>query len=206
MDNRQITKNRNGGIIIMEWLQNIGQWITEHLGGITAAVSGITATSVVANIWSFIKSKKTTIENSMLMKDLKASLLENENVKKAVDSVTDLSTKLKEKIDIVEKRANDILNQSDIVVTKVNAMLDVQSLVYQTIKDEKTRVAVNNILTNAKYAVTEQRAKLLEELNNLKDEITKQNEANKSRVEETVNKAVSIVEAVDTETNVVTRG
>ena len=78
----------------MEWLQNIGQWITEHLGGITAAVSGITATSVVANIWSFIKSKKTTIENSMLMKDLKASLLENENVKKAVDSVTDLSTKL----------------------------------------------------------------------------------------------------------------
>ena len=190
----------------MEWLQNIGQWITEHLGGITAAISGITATSVVANIWSFIKSKKTTIENSMLMKDLKASLLENENVKKAVDSVTDLSTKLKEKIDIVEKRANDILNQSDIVVTKVNAMLDVQSLVYQTIKDEKTRVAVNNILTNAKYAVTEQRAKLLEELNNLKDEITKQNEANKSRVEETVNKAVSIVEAVDTETDVVTRG
>ena len=192
--------------MIMEWLQNIGQWITEHLGGITAAVSGITATSVVANIWSFIKSKKTTIENSMLMKDLKASLLENENVKKAVDSVTDLSTKLKEKIDIVEKRANDILNQSDIVVTKVNAMLDVQSLVYQTIKDEKTRVAVNNILTNAKYAVTEQRAKLLEELNNLKDEITKQNEANRSRVEETVNKAVSIVEAVDTETDVVTRG
>ena len=190
----------------MEWLQNIGQWITEHLGGITAAVSGITATSVIANIWSFIKSKKTTIENSMLMKDLKASLLENENVKKAVDSVIDLSTKLKEKIDIVEKRANDILNQSDIVVTKVNAMLDVQSLVYQTIKDEKTRVAVNNILTNAKYAVTEQRAKLLEELNNLKDEITKQNEANRSRVEETVNKAVSIVEAVDTETNVVTRG
>ena len=91
-------------------------------------------------------------------------------------------------------------------MTKVNAILDVQSLVYQTIKDENTRVAVNNILTNAKYAVTEQRAQLIKELNSLKEENARITAESNAKVEETVEKATAIIEATNMETNTVIRG
>ena len=100
----------------------------------------------------------------------------------------------------------DVLNGVDTLMTKVNAILDVQSLVYQTIKDENTRVAVNNILTNAKYAVTEQRAQLIKELNSLKEENARITAESNAKIEETVEKATAIIEATNTETNTVIRG
>ena len=83
---------------------------------------------------------------------------------------------------------------------------DVQSLVYQTIKDESTRIAVNNILTNAKYAVTEQRAQLIKELNALKEENARITAESNAKVEESVAKATSIIEATNVETKTVIRG
>ena len=91
-------------------------------------------------------------------------------------------------------------------MTKVNAILDVQSLVYQTIKDENTRVAVNNMLTNAKYAVTEQLAQFIKELNSLKEENARITAESNAKVEETVEKATAIIEATNMETNTVIRG
>ena len=110
-------------------------------------------------------------------------------MKTAVTSLNDFVSGVAERVEKVNNTVISVVNSTDVLITKVNAMLDVQSLVYQTIKDEATRTAVNNILTNAKYAVTAQRAELIKELNALKEETAKQNAENNARVEEAVAKA-----------------
>ena len=119
----------------------------------------------------------------------------------------DVNKTLIEKCEYLENQMNDLQNSMDILLTKVDAMIEVQSVVYTTIKDDKTRATVNNLLTNAKYAVTEQRKKLIDELEALRQQIKTQAEAQKQLVEHAVNKAQSIVKVEDkpAEEQVVTR-
>lgn len=191
---------------MIEWFQSIGNWIVTNKDAIVTTLSAVATSGVGVNLWQFFKNRKIVTENTKNASELVAALKENELLKPAVAKVEEVLSTVKEKQVALEKKVIDSINGIDILVTKVNAILDVQSLVYQTIKDESTRIAVNNILTNAKYAVTEQRAQLIKELNALKEENARITAESNAKVEESVAKATSIIEATNVETKTVIRG
>lgn len=191
----------------MTWLENIGKWFVENKETILAVLTAIQSSGLVGFIAWAVKSTKQVKLNTKTTETLNKSITCVDGLSGEVTEMKDVNKTLIEKCDYLENQMNDLQNSMDILLTKVDAMIEVQSVVYTTIKDDKTRATVNNLLTNAKYAVTEQRKKLIDELEALRQQIKTQAEAQKQLVEHAVNKAQSIVKVEDkpAEEQVVTR-
>lgn len=191
----------------MTWLENIGKWFVENKETILAVLTAIQSSGLVGFIAWAVKSTKQVKLNTKTTETLNKSITCVDSLNGEVTEMKDVNKKLIEKCEYLENQMNDLQNSMDILLTKVDAMIEVQSVVYTTIKDDKTRATVNNLLTNAKYAVTEQRKKLIDELEALRQQIKTQAEAQKQLVEHAVNKAQSIVKVEDkpAEEQVVTR-
>ena len=191
----------------MTWLENIGKWFVENKETILAVLTAIQSSGLVGFIAWAVKSTKQVKLNTKTTETLNNSIACVDGLNGEVAEMKDVNKVLIEKCEYLENQMNDLENSMDILLTKVDAMIEVQSVVYTTIKDDKTRATVNNLLTNAKYAVTEQRKKLIDELEALRQQIKTQAEAQKQLVEHAVNKAQSIVKVEDkpAEEQVVTR-
>ena len=191
----------------MTWLDNIGKWFVENKETILAVLTAIQSSGLIGFIAWAVKSTKQVKLNTKTTETLNKSITCVDGLNGEVTEMKDVNKKLIEKCEYLENQMNDLQNSMDILLTKVDAMIEVQSVVYTTIKDDKTRATVNNLLTNAKYAVTEQRKKLIDELEALRQQIKTQAEAQKQLVEHAVNKAQSIVKVEDkpAEEQVVTR-
>ena len=191
----------------MNWLENIGKWFVENKETILAVLTAIQSSGLVGFIAWAVKSTKQVKLNTKTTETLNKSITCVDGLNGEVAEMKDVNKTLIEKCEYLENQMNDLQNSMDILITKVDAIIEVQSVVYTTIKDDKTRATVNNLLTNAKYAVTEQRKKLIDELEALRQQIKTQAEAQKQLVEHAVNKAQSIVKVEDkpAEEQVVTR-
>lgn len=191
----------------MTWLENIGKWFVENKESILAVLTAIQSSGLIGFIAWAVKSTKQVKLNTKTTETLNNSIACVDGLNGEVAEMKDVNKTLIEKCEYLENQMNDLQNSMDILLTKVDAMIEVQSVVYTTIKDDKTRATVNNLLTNAKYAVTEQRKKLIDELEALRQQIKTQAEAQKQLVEHAVNKAQSIVKVEDkpAEEQVVTR-
>ena len=191
----------------MTWLENIGKWFVENKETILAVLTAIQSSGLVGFIAWAVKSTKQVKLNTKTTETLNNSIACVDGLNGEVAEMKDVNKVLIEKCDYLENQMNDLENSMDILITKIDAIIEVQSVVYTTIKDDKTRATVNNLLTNAKYAVTEQRKKLIDELEELRQQIKTQAEAQKQLVEHAVNKAQSIVKVDDkpAEEQVVTR-
>ena len=181
----------------MNWLENIGKWFIDNQETILAVLTAIRSSGLIGFIAWAVKSTKQVKLNTKTTEVLNNSISCVDSVKGEVVGLKDVNKELIEKCEYLENQMNDLQNSMDILLTKVDAIIEVQSVVYTTIKDDKTRATVNNLLTNAKYAVTEQRKKLIEELEALREQIKTQAEAQKQLVEHAVNKAQSIVKVED---------
>ena len=191
----------------MTWLENIGKWFVENKETILAVLTAIQSSGLVGFIAWAVKSTKQVKLNTKTTETLNKSITCVDGLNGEVTEMKDVNKTLIEKCEYLENQMNDLENSMDILITKIDAIIEVQSVVYTTIKDDKTRATVNNLLTNAKYAVTEQRKKLIDELEALRQQIKAQAEAQKQLVEHAVNKAQSIVKVEDkpAEEQVVTR-
>lgn len=191
----------------MTWLENIGKWFVENKETILAVLTAIQSSGLVGFIAWAVKSTKQVKLNTKTTETLNKSITCVDSLNGEVTEMKDVNKVLIEKCNYLENQMNDLENSMDILITKIDAIIEVQSVVYTTIKDDKTRATVNNLLTNAKYAVTEQRKKLIDELEALRQQIKAQAEAQKQLVEHAVNKAQSIVKVEDApvEEQVVTR-
>lgn len=191
----------------MTWLENIGKWFVENKETILAVLTAIQSSGLIGFIAWAVKSTKQVKLNTKTTETLNKSITCVDSLNGEVTEMKDVNKMLIEKCDYLENQMNDLENSMDILITKIDAIIEVQSVVYTTIKDDKTRATVNNLLTNAKYAVTEQRKKLIDELESLRQQIKAQAEAQKQLVEHAVNKAQSIVKVEDApaEEQVVTR-
>ena len=191
----------------MTWLENIGKWFVENKETILAVLTAIQSSGLIGFIAWAVKSTKQVKLNTKTTETLNKSITCVDGLNGEVAEMKDVNKVLIEKCDYLENQMNDLENSMDILITKIDAIIEVQSVVYTTIKDDKTRATVNNLLTNAKYAVTEQRKKLIDELEALRQQIKTQAEAQKQLVEHAVNKAQSIVKVEDkpAEEQVVTR-
>ena len=191
----------------MTWLENIGKWFVENKETILAVLTAIQSSGLVGFIAWAVKSTKQVKLNTKTTETLNNSIACVDGLNGEVAEMKDVNKVLIEKCEYLENQMNDLENSMDILITKIDAIIEVQSVVYTTIKDDKTRATVNNLLTNAKYAVTEQRKKLIDELEELRQQIKAQADAQKQLVEHAVNKAQSIVKVEDkpAEEQVVTR-
>ena len=191
----------------MTWLENIGKWFVENKETILAVLTAIQSSGLIGFIAWAVKSTKQVKLNTKTTETLNKSITCVDSLNGEVTEMKDVNKTLIEKCEYLENQMNDLENSMDILITKIDAIIEVQSVVYTTIKDDKTRATVNNLLTNAKYAVTEQRKKLIDELEALRQQIKTQAEAQKQLVEHAVNKAQSIVKVEDkpAEEQVVTR-
>ena len=181
----------------MNWLENIGKWFIDNQETILAVLTAIQSSGLIGFIAWAVKSTKQVKLNTKTTEVLNNSISCVDGLNGEVVGLKDVNKELIEKCEYLENQMNDLQNSMDILLTKVDAIIEVQSVVYTTIKDDKTRATVNNLLTNAKYAVTEQRKKLIEELEALREQIKTQAEAQKQIVEHAVNKAQSIVKVED---------
>ena len=181
----------------MNWLEKIGKWFIDNQETILAVLTAIQSSGLVGFIAWAVKSTKQVKLNTKTTEALNNSITCVDSLNGEVVGLKDVNKELIEKCEYLENQMNDLQNSMDILLTKVDAIIEVQSVVYTTIKDDKTRATVNNLLTNAKYAVTEQRKKLIEELEALREQIKTQAEAQKQLVEHAVNKAQSIVKVED---------
>ena len=191
----------------MTWLENIGKWFVENKETILAVLTAIQSSGLIGFIAWAVRSTKQVKLNTKTTETLNKSITCVDGLNGEVAEMKDVNKVLIEKCDYLENQMNDLENSMDILITKIDAIIEVQSVVYTTIKDDKTRATVNNLLTNAKYAVTEQRKKLIDELEELRQQIKAQADAQKQLVEHAVNKAQSIVKVEDkpAEEQVVTR-
>ena len=181
----------------MNWLENIGKWFIDNQETILAVLTAIQSSGLIGFIAWAVKSTKQVKLNTKTTEVLNNSISCVDGLNGEVIGLKDVNKELIEKCEYLENQMNDLQNSMDILLTKVDAIIEVQSVVYTTIKDDKTRATVNNLLTNAKYAFTEQRKKLIEELEALREQIKTQAEAQKQLVEHAVNKAQSIVKVED---------
>lgn len=191
----------------MTWLENIGKWFVENKETILAVLTAIQSSGLIGFIAWAVKSTKQVKLNTKTTETLNKSITCVDSLNGEVTEMKDVNKELIAKCDYLKNQMNDLENSMDILITKIDAIIEVQSVVYTTIKDDKTRATVNNLLTNAKYAVTEQRKKLIDELESLRQQIKAQADAQKQLVEHAVNKAQSIVKVEDApaEEQVVTR-
>lgn len=181
----------------MEFFNNVWLWIKENLNGILTVVTSAQFVSIVLTIVKLVKQSKSLDDNTGISKELSKSLEKNDKLSDKVQVLGEESIKLHDeqevtnkKLDEIEQRVNSAL---DSALNKLNSVVEVMSIVYSGLKDENARKAVNTILTNAKYAETETRLKLLEEINRLKAEAAKMTENMNNLVAESAKKVEEAV-------------
>ena len=179
----------------MEWFSNMWSWVVAHKDAIVTFVTSSSFLGFVTTIIMLIKQNKSVKANTNSSKELTTVLNENNAMRCEIQNIKNENA-------IMKNMLSDCIDTLDKVLTKQNATLEVQSLVYQSLRDEETRVAVQNVLTNAKYADTATRAMLIKEI----DELKKKAEDEKTQIVESANKIKKTLASEKKASEVIIRG
>ena len=182
---------------MMEFITNIGNWFVINKDSIIGFVLSGQFATLIGAVVLLVRNLKSTKNNTEQAKTLNQSLEANKVLadtskitKENSEFLKDAQDKLKNQVDEFEAKLDA---KMAMVTDKINAMLEVQSIVYSTIKDEKVRSTVNNLLVNAKYAETATRAELQKQVEELKAKVAEQVEQLNKTVETVSDSVVKIV-------------
>ncbi len=195
---------------MMEFLINIRSWFIINKDAIIGFVLSGQFATLIGALVLLVRNLKSTKNNTEQAKTLNQSLEANKALVDTSEIVKENSEFLKDAQDKLKNQVNEFEAKLDakmaMVTDKINAMLEVQSIVYSTIKDEKVRNTVNNLLVNAKYAETATRAELQRQVEELKAKVAAQVEQLNKTVEIASDSVVKIVKGDgDTNEETVTR-
>lgn len=179
-----------------EFFTNIGKWFIENKDAIVIYLSSGQFIAFSTMIYKFVKSIKSMRDNTKSTNDLNLSIKENGkllNTTKSIKDNTDEIAEIQKQIqNNFAKMYAKIEESLELQTNKINTVIEVQSIVYSTIKDERVRNTVNNLLTNAKYAETSTRAELYKQIEELKATVASQ----VKQITESVAEKVDQVEAI----------
>lgn len=189
---------------MMEWINNIWNWILENQSNITTFVSSSSFVAICGLLASIIRSNKNVKDNTLSIQTVNKSVAASQVIKDDVDNVNnsvlvlndnvlDCITQVKLCTDAVNKITEVFDEYCNELMAKTNAMVEVQNIVYSTIKDDAVRTAVNTVLLNAKYSDNGSKLKLQEEVAALKEEISSKNEELNKALEAMVERVSSEV-------------
>lgn len=183
---------------MMEFIRNCYQWIAENYKEITMTMTSAQFISILSSLILLYKNWKKTSENVTSSKKLNEAI---DGTKVLADDVAALkeenatlateNSKLRESVESLTK---DVANYQDVTLKKLNCMLEVQSIVYSTIKDETIRKSVNSVLIGAKYAETDTREALKQEIENLKTKLDEETENVRSLTRNATDNLAKIVD------------
>lgn len=184
---------------MIEYLQSIGQWFLYHKDTILLSVISGEFLAFATSILCLFKKKSTNKSNETKVNTNEEN--DNEKLSKTIlNATSSASEHVVEEIKTLEKDVASfdkkiaMLKELETNITsKINAMLEVQSIVYSTIKDAKTRTTVSNILSNAKHTEINQQAKIIEEVKTLKDKLTEKVNEIQDFANETSNQVEAII-------------
>lgn len=189
-----------------EFIVNIWDGIVNNWEAIVTTLSSLNVAGVITNIALIAKQKKIittntgstdaasaglttmTATNTKLVSTVQENTASNEILKK----------ELKSDIDVIKTENVELKHQLSNVVNKLGHILEIMGLVYSTIRDEKIRTTVANIITNAKYSENETRAELEKQLEELKTKVVRDTELLKEEVTATVKQVENVISPVDT--------
>ena len=183
---------------MIEFFKSIGTWIVENKDSIVAVLMSSQFIAFVTMLFNLIKSKKGTTQNTEVSKKLIVKLDElNEKLEEfnEIKSTVSELIKVTNNIEIELSKSN---SNTELVISKLNAQLDAQCTVWSTIKDDKLRELVTNIVTNAKYLETSDVSNLRKQLIELEQKLSEQADNIKKDVADTVKQVNKTVKSNDT--------
>lgn len=182
---------------MVEFFRNVFTWFVEHKDEIVVFFTSTNFAAVLSGIILLIKQIKATrttnksVENSSSILDKAVELAQNVTSVSDKASLTESNTEeIKVKIDSVNKQ---FVNELEILQQKLNAMLEVQTIVYNSMKDETARKNVFNLLTQAKLVETSKYSELEQQVESLKKKVEEKVNDVQSVVEETVTTVQNVV-------------
>ena len=174
---------------MMEWLQNIYNWIIENKDNIYTFFTSSTFVSSIVLLMSLLRSTKSTKKNTLSLDLFNSNVFNYTEMKKDVNSIRNEQSKINTELLNCNSKINklqDLMdNFSKSMDVKINAILEVQNTVYSTLKDDNIRNTVNCILVSAKNSKDITKVKMQEELNELKVKLNEKLEDVKSLVDST---------------------
>ena len=183
---------------MIEMLKMCWQWVSENYKEVAAFLMSAQFASLVGTLVLVFRSKKKTEANIVSSDQLTATLNKTNDGLVKVDNIDEQLAAANAKVDRLEselaKAKESNAESFNALLTKINAMLEIQSVVYSTIKNDTVRDTVNNLITNAKYVETTTRAKLKQEIEELKKKV----ETRVNDVMEDVTKAAEVIESAVT--------
>ena len=156
----------------MEFFQNIWKWLTDNSDKILAFLTSAQFIALVTIIINAIKQHKVIKANTISSNELTSELKSNKTTKTTLNSINTEVADLKVRVGNIEDTLKENNSSLELTLSKLNAMLDVQGIVYSTIKDDTVRKTVSNIILDAKYTDTGVKAKIQNELAELKNKVS----------------------------------
>ncbi len=182
---------------MVEFFKNLFTWFVEHKDEIVVFFTSTNFAAVVSSVILLIKQIKATrntnksVENSSSILDKAVELAQSvTSVSDKTASTESNTEEIKTKIDSVNKQ---FVNELEILQQKLNAMLEVQTIVYNSMKDETARKNVFNLLTQAKLVETSKYSELEQQVESLKKKVEEKVNDVQSVVEETVTTVQNVV-------------
>lgn len=182
---------------MVEFFRNVFTWFVEHKDGIVVFFTSTNFAAVVSSVILLIKQIKATrttnksVENSSSILDKAVELAQSvTSVSDKTASTESNTEEIKTKIDSVNKQ---FVNELEILQQKLNAMLEVQTIVYNSMKDETARKNVFNLLTQAKLVETSKYSELEQQVESLKKKVEEKVNDVQNVVEETVTTVQNVV-------------
>ena len=182
---------------MVEFFKNLFTWFVEHKDEIVVFFTSTNFAAVISSVILLIKQIKATrntnksVENSSSILDKAVELAQSvTSVSDKTASTENNTEEIKVKIDSVNKQ---FVNELEILQQKLNAMLEVQTIVYNSMKDETARKNVFNLLTQAKLVETSKYAELEQQVESLKKKVEEKVNDVQNVVEETVTTVQNVV-------------
>lgn len=182
---------------MVEFFRNVFAWFGEHKDEIVVFFTSTNFAALLSGIILLVKQIKAThttnksVKNSSSILDKAVELAQNVTLVSDKASLTESNTEeIKVKIDSVNKQ---FVNELEILQQKLNAMLEVQTIVYNSMKDETARKNVFNLLTQAKLVETSKYSELEQQVESLKKKVEEKVNDVQSVVEETVTTVQNVV-------------
>lgn len=181
---------------MMEFIYNIGVGIVQNKDNILMLLTSTQFAGFVAALVGLYKMLRRTADNTKSTDVLNKTIVDNQSTKEDAKSAKENTEQIMELMSLFTEKINEmesrLENKMSVQNDKTNAMLEVQSIVYSTIKDERVRNTVNNLLVNAKYSETATRAELVRQVEELKSQVGEKTK----QLSEFVNSASDKVEAI----------
>lgn len=187
---------------MMEFIKSCYQWLIENHDKIIMTLTSAQFVSLVSALVLLVKSIRRTTDNVTASNKLNATLENTNSMSETVKSLKEELLYVKQENKALKSQLTvnqtEIVNYLDSQSLRLKAMLEVQSIVYSTIKDDNIRNTVNSILINAKYAESTSRAKLQQEVEELKQKVAEKMNEVSEQVDKTVDVVKGIVNVEDT--------